>query len=155
MVENILHIIRLPGVNQTTPVGGIVTLLERQRDMPISIEPWPAYPEYHDLPIVSFKIAHGNDCVFIKYDVEEHQMLARYRRTNDPVHKDSCVEFFISFGDDKAYYNLEFNRLGTCFGGFGIPGETRAVLPAELLETIRSERTIVQRREPSEQLTGR
>ena len=144
MIEKHLYIDRLPGVNQFTPLGGVVTLLDREKSLPINIEPWPKYPEYYDMPKVSFKIAHGNDCVFLKYDVEEHEVLARYRKTNDPVYKDSCVEFFIAFGDDKAYYNLEFNRLGTCLGGFGIPGETRASLPVELLETVRYERGIVQ-----------
>ena len=144
MIEKSLHIHRLPGVSQSTPVGCIVTLLDRQKSIPINIEPWPEYPEYYDVPKVSFRIAHGNDCIFIKYDVEEHEVLARYRKTNDPVYKDSCVEFFIAFGDDRAYYNLEFNRLGTCLGGFGIERENRASLPADSLETIRYERSILQ-----------
>lgn len=146
MIEKYLHIGRLAGVNQLTPVGGVITLLDREKSLPINIEPWPKYPEYYDMPKVSFKIAHGNDCIFLKYDVEEHEILARYRKTNDPVYKDSCVEFFIAFGNDKAYYNLEFNRLGTCLGGFGIPGEARASLPVETLENIRYERSIVQTR---------
>lgn len=144
MIEKCLFIERLPGVNQLTPVGGVVNLLDREKSLPINIEPWPKYPEYYDMPKVSFKIAHGNDCIFLKYDVQEHEVLARYRKTNEPVYKDSCVEFFIALGDDKAYYNLEFNRLGTCLGGFGIPSEVRASLPAEILETIRFERSIVQ-----------
>ena len=97
MVENNLYISHLPGVNQTTPVGRILPLLEKERSHKINIQPWPEYPEYYDLPKVSFKIAHGNDCICIKYDVVEHEVLARFRNTNDPVYKDSCVEFFISF----------------------------------------------------------
>ena len=146
MVENSLYISRLSGVNQNTPVASIVPLLERERSHKINIQPWPEYPEYHDLPKVSFKIAHGSDCICIKYDVEEHEVLARYRNTNDPVYKDSCVEFFIAFGNERSYYNLEFSRLGTCLGGFGIPGETRASLPADLLETIKYERSILQKK---------
>lgn len=145
MAENNLYISRLPGVNQNTPVGSIVSLLERERSYKINIQPWPEYTEYYDLPKVSFKIAHGNECICIKYDVEEHEVLARYHNTNDPVYKDSCVEFFIAFGNDIAYYNLEFNRLGTCLGGFGIPDETRASLPVELLEKIKYERSILQK----------
>src|ERR1700712_2978261 len=144
MIEKSLHIHRLPGVSQSTSVAGIVTLLDRERSIPIAIEPWPEYRQYYDLPKVSFRIAHGNDCIFIKYDVQEHEVLARYRKTNDPVYRDSCVELFIAFGDDKAYYNLEFNRLGTCLGGFGIEREGRASLVANLLETIRYERSILQ-----------
>src|ERR1700756_3689007 len=108
MVENSLYISQLPGVNQNTPVGTILPLLERETSYKINIQPWPEYPECYDLPKVSFTIAHANDCICIKYDVEEHEVLARYRKTNDPVHKDSCVEFFVAFGNDKSYYNLEF-----------------------------------------------
>jgi hypothetical protein len=150
MVENSLYISQLAGVNQTTPLDSIVPLLEKERSHKINIQPWPEYPEYYDLPKVSFKIAHGGDCICIKYDVEEHEVLARYRNTNDPVYKDSCVELFIAFGDDGTYYNLEFNRLGTCLGGFGIPGETRASLPAELLETIKCERSFLQKNDDAE-----
>jgi len=150
MVENSLYISRLPGVNQNTPVGRIVALLEKERSHSINIQPWPEYQEYYDLPKVAFKIAHGNDCICIKYDVEEHEVLARYRNINDPVYKDSCVEFFMAFGDEKGYYNLEFNRLGTCLGGFGITGETRALLPASLLKTIKYERSILQKKEGAE-----
>ncbi|HTK18058.1 MAG TPA: carbohydrate-binding family 9-like protein [Mucilaginibacter sp.] len=150
MIENSLYISRLPGVNQNTSVGKIAALLEKERSHPINIQPWPEYPEYYALPKVTFKIAHGNDCICIKYDVEEHEVLARYRNTNDPVYKDSCVEFFMAFGDEKGYYNLEFNRLGTCLGGFGISGETRASLPSALLETIKYERSILQKKESAE-----
>lgn len=134
MIENNLYISQLPGVDQTTPFGSVAPLLESKRSHQINIQPWP---EYHDLLKVSFKIAHGNDCIYIKYNVEEREVLARFNNTNDPVYKDSCVEFFIAFGDDQSYYNLEFNRLGTCLGGFGVPGETRSSLPADLLETIK------------------
>lgn len=142
MIENCLHISQLLGVDQTTPVGSIIPLLEAERTHQINIQPWP---EYHDLLKVSFKIAHGNDCICIKFDVEEQEVLARFHNTNDPVYKDSCVEFFIAFGDDESYYNLEFNRLGTCLGGFGMPGEARTSLPADLLETIKYEPGIWQK----------
>lgn len=134
MIENSLHISQLFGVDQTTPVGSIIPLLERESSHKINFQPWP---EYHDLLKVSFKIAHGKDCICIQYDVEEQEVLARFNNTNDPVYRDSCVEFFIAFGDDRSYYNLEFNQLGTCLGGFGAPGETRVSLPVDLLGTIR------------------
>jgi hypothetical protein len=150
MSEKNLRVPFLSGVNKSTPMGDISLLLDMQKSNLIDIEPWPEYPEYFDLPIVSFNIAYGTDCIYIKYDVQEHEVLARYRKTNDPVYKDSCVEFFIAFDDDKTYYNLEFNRFGTCLGAFGTPEETRTLLPAELLETIRYERTILQKQETRE-----
>jgi len=150
MSKKSLHIPRLPGVNKSTSVGNISDLLDNLEGNPVNIELWPNYSKYYDVPKVSFKIAHGGDGIFIKYDVEEHEVLAKYRKTNDPVYKDSCVEFFIAFDNDKSYYNLEFNRLGTCLGGFGPHEESRTFLPAELLETIKYERTILQKRETKE-----
>jgi hypothetical protein len=150
MTGKTLQIHPLPGVNIYTPIVDISSLLDGQKNNFIDIEPWPEYPEYYDLPKVSFSIAHSTDCIFIKYDVQEHEVLARYRKTNDPVYKDSCVEFFIAFDDDQAYYNLEFNRFGTCLGSFGPGKEARTLLPVEQLEAIRYERTLLQKREAKE-----
>ncbi|MDB5024052.1 MAG: hypothetical protein JWP78_1807 [Mucilaginibacter sp.] len=150
MTEKTLQIHSLPDVNIYTPIGDISSMLDRQKRNFIDIEPWPEYPEYYDLPKVSFGIAYSAACIFIKFDVQEHEVLARYRKTNDPVYKDSCVEFFIAFDDDQAYYNLEFNRFGTCLGGYGPEKEARTLLPAEQLEAIRYERTLLQKRETKE-----
>jgi hypothetical protein len=144
MSEKSLQIPLLSGINKSTPMEDISSMLERQKSNPIDIEPWPEYSEFFDQPEVSFKIAHSGDCIFIKYDVKEHEVLARYKQTNDPVYKDSCVEFFIAFDDEKAYYNIEFNRLGTCLGRFGADRDNRTMLPVEVLKTIRHDRTIEQ-----------
>jgi hypothetical protein len=146
MSERTLSIPFSKKTTKNTSIGEISLLLDKQKKHPIDIEPWPDYPEYFDLPVVSFSIAYIDDCIFIKYDVEEHEMLARYRKTNDPVYKDSCVEFFIAFDEEDAYYNLEFNRLGTCLGGFGRKGETRVLLPPQVLETIKYERSLLQKK---------
>jgi hypothetical protein len=151
MSKNHLNISGLSGVNQNSSIGVISDRLDQLQPNTIGIELWPDYHKYYDVPKVSFKIAHARDYIFLKYDVEEHEVLARYRKTNEPVYKDSCVEFFIAFdGPDKPYYNLEFNRLGTCLGGYGKMGQQRDFLPAELLETIKYERAIHQKRVANE-----
>jgi hypothetical protein len=150
MSEKSLPIPFFPGVNKNTPLGDVATMLGRQKANFIDIEPWPAYAEYYDLPKASFSIAYSADHIFIKYDVEENEVLARYRQTNEPVYKDSCVEFFIAFDGGDAYYNLEFNRLGTCMGSYGHQRKGRTLIPAELLETIRNERSILQKKEAKE-----
>ncbi|MBS1529870.1 MAG: hypothetical protein JSU01_06155 [Bacteroidetes bacterium] len=111
------------------------------RDHPIDIAPWRAFP---GRPKVSFSIAHDGGHLFIKYDVTEKEVLARYKQINDPVYLDSCVEFFIVFNDDSQYYNIEFNRLGTCLGRYGAEREDRIELPIDLLKGIKSERTLQQ-----------
>ncbi|CAM3706705.1 carbohydrate-binding family 9-like protein [Pontibacter korlensis] len=88
------------------------------------------------LPKVAFVMAHGQDCLYLKYKVEEETVLARYRSINEPVYKDSCVEFFLSFGDDGTYYNLEVNCLGTCLLAYGRGRDNRKLLPASIVSAI-------------------
>jgi hypothetical protein len=147
MSEKSLLIPSLPQVNKPADLEKISAFLDTQKRNFIDIRPWP---EFTDKPNVSFFIAHNRDSIFLKYDVEEKEVLARYRQINDPVYKDSCVEFFIAFDEDEAYYNLEFNRLGTCFGSFGTQRENRTLLPAKILEAIRNERTIMQKTDIAE-----
>lgn len=96
--------------------------------------PWPTFPYRPD---VTFSIAYDATCIYLKYYVTEETIQARYNKPNDPVYKDSCVEFFISFGDDVNYYNLEFNSLGTCRAGYGPNQVNRALLPPERIHLIR------------------
>src|ERR1700744_4408189 len=147
MNQKSLQVSLLSSVNKNTSILDISLMLDKQECNSIDTEPWPAYPEYVDLPKVTFSIAHSKDILYIKYDVKEHEVLARYKQINDPVYKDSCVEFFIGFNDDKSYYNIEFNRLGTCLGRFGSERENRTSLPVDLLEKIKYDRTLHQIKE--------
>ena len=70
-------------------------------------------------PLVSFKIAHTENSIILKYYVREAHLRAIIRETNGPVFKDSCVEFFISLESNDYYYNLEFNCLGQPLLGMG------------------------------------
>lgn len=77
--------------------------------------PWADYPYK---PEVHFKLAYTKDSLLLRYSVREKEARAVHRNTNDPVYKDSCVEFFLSF-DKRQYYNLEFNCAGVGLIGFG------------------------------------
>ncbi len=101
--------------------------------------PWH---ETGDLPEVSFSLAHNQQGIYLKYLVSEKHMLARYKNINDPVYKDSCVEFFIAFGNDKHYYNFEFNAIGTVLCGYGEGKNDRKDLPADILATINTLGTV-------------
>ncbi len=70
-------------------------------------------------PKVSFKIAHWNNNIWLKYEVEEDNILAEKTQTNDYVSKDSCVEFFFDPLGDGSYYNFEFNCIGTTHLAYG------------------------------------
>jgi len=96
--------------------------------------PWPAF---NYKPNVEFSIAHSNSCVYLKYYVNEQAIKAVYVNTNDPVYKDTCVEFFLSFQQDKEYYNFEFNCIGTRLAAFGSGKENRRFLPADIINNIK------------------
>jgi len=99
---------------------------------------WPSYP-YR--PQVDFKIGYGNKHIYLQFHVKEKHLKAVYREINEPVYKDSCVEFFLSF-DGKAYYNMEFNSLGTALVGYGESRESREYLPADLIQKIQTHSVI-------------
>lgn len=101
--------------------------------------PWADYPYK---PSVNFKIAYTPDSILLNYDVKEKHIKAEYRNTNDPVYKDSCVEFFLSF-DGTHYYNLEFNCVGTGLIGYGDANkDQRQRLPNVTVEQVKTYSTI-------------
>ncbi|MBC3541991.1 carbohydrate-binding family 9-like protein [Rufibacter sediminis] len=108
--------------------------LDRLEKHAIDTAPWPDYPYK---PSVTFSVAHSNDCFFVKFYVEEDAIRAVFRRTNDPVYRDSCVELFIAFNDEPAYYNLEFNSLGSCLMAYGTGKENREFLSEAVIREIK------------------
>ncbi|ALJ04769.1 hypothetical protein APS56_06360 [Pseudalgibacter alginicilyticus] len=86
---------------------------------------------------VRFKIAHDNQNIYLHYDVTEPEMSASYFKHNDPVYKDSCVEFFIAFENEDNYYNFEFNCLGTCLLGWGANRHNRRLIDTKTIDLIK------------------
>ncbi|WP_198170107.1 carbohydrate-binding family 9-like protein [Mucilaginibacter arboris] len=87
-------------------------------------------------PEVCFRIGHNNTCIFLKFTVMEDHLRMVYNQINDPVYKDSCVEFFIGIENDSNYYNLEFNCAGTCSVGYGSNKFDRKELPSDIIANI-------------------
>lgn len=129
-----LQIPFFPLLDSQMPLEEISMLLDNQEKQNIDKAPWPAYSY---VPSAKFSVAHSGNCLFIKYYVSEQAVRAKYRQTNDPVFKDSCVEFFISFNQEAEYYNLEFNCLGTCRLGFGGSKTDRELLPGKVIDKIK------------------
>lgn len=84
----------------------------------------------------NFTIAYADAGILINFNVIEENVLARFTKANDPVYKDSCVEFFIALNNEKNYYNFEFNCTGTCLAGYGASAENRSLLPTSKIELI-------------------
>jgi hypothetical protein len=95
--------------------------------------PWP---QFNSKPDVCFTICYTDESILLKYYVKETSFQALYKTANDPVYRDSCVEFFIAF-DDDGYYNLEFNSIGTCLASFGKERSERRSLPKEVIDKIK------------------
>lgn len=61
------------------------------------------------------KVAYDNSAIYVKFKVEDQYVKAVAEKNQDPVYKDSCVEFFFTPGVDikTGYFNLEMNCGGT------------------------------------------
>jgi hypothetical protein len=110
--------------------------------------PWQ---EYAYKPTVNFAIGYGLDCIFLKYYVDEQYIYAANGTMNGAVYEDSCVEFFISFGEEKAYYNFEFNCIGTARVGYGKKKTDRELLPLELINEIKYQ-ALISNQNPGEDI---
>jgi hypothetical protein len=108
--------------------------LDKLPAQPIDVLPWA--PAYAYVPKASFAIAYNNDSILLKYFVKEHSPKAIYWNANDPVYKDSCVAFYISFDGGVSYYNLEFNCVGACLAAYGSGPEDRIAMPPELIRRL-------------------
>lgn len=89
-------------------------------------------------PQAAFCMAYASDSLLLKFTVHEKYIKADHHQINDPVHKDSCVEVFIAFNNDPAYYNLEFNYLGTAMAGYGKGKNGRVPIEKQQIEKIKS-----------------
>ncbi|WP_205511149.1 carbohydrate-binding family 9-like protein [Longitalea arenae] len=131
---NALQVPYLKNLDQNTPLRDISVMLDGTPKQELVYAPWAEYP-YH--PQVQFSMAHGSDAVFIKYFVKEKTIRAVNNTLHSPVYTDSCVEFFIGFDDEPAYYNFEFNCIGTPLIGYGEDKLNRSLLPQDITQQIK------------------
>ena len=95
------------------------------------------WPDFNYKPETSFSIAYSEKELFLKYFIKEIYYKAEKIRSNEEVYEDSCVEFFVSPGDDGIYYNFEFNGIGTCLMGVGRGREGRKRANPDVISAIR------------------
>lgn len=125
----------LEGINQRTTAEELLVTMDSLVATPLKEVPWADFP-YR--PSVQFRIAHTAVGILLLYDVQEKHVKSVYRNTNEPVYKDSCVEFFLSF-DGVNYYNMEFNCLGTGLIGYGPAVKSaRKRLAVETIEQVKT-----------------
>ncbi len=129
-----LNIEKLKRVNAKTPINELTFLLDNVNRNVLKEVPWG---HYNYCPAVEFSIAYAPDFIFLKYYVTEKSIRAVNNTINSAVWEDSCVEFFISFDNEKAYYNLEFNCIGTARVGYGESKNNRELLPVQIVSQIK------------------
>lgn len=70
-------------------------------------------------PHTTAKLLYDDYGIYVQFKTDETPLLARERKQNGSVCRDSCVELFISpNSEDKRYFNFEFNPFGTMYFGF-------------------------------------
>lgn len=126
-------------VDDVKAMNEISNKLDHVHQELIHLVPWAEFPYK---PQVAFAIAHGDKALFLKFYVEEKHLKAVYSEPNNPVYKDSCVEMFISFGDEQEYYNFEFNCAGTCLLSFGEQRAMRQMSSDEIIRSINFQNAI-------------
>jgi hypothetical protein len=122
-------------IKTLTPVtlSGAGLLLEAQAALnPVDTLNWK---DFGYLPGVNFRIAHTGKEIWLKFYVKEKHIRAAETRINGEVHKDSCVEFFLS-PDGQNYYNFEFNCIGTVHLGWGPGRHDRQFVDPALIKKI-------------------
>lgn len=115
-------------------VGGetLAEILETVPSHPIGCINWP---EHSYKPDVKFVIAHDCDKIYLKFDVNEDVTAALATEDDADVHKDSCVEFFVSV-DGKSYYNYETNAIGALKLHYKDSERNKSLASQEVLDSI-------------------
>jgi hypothetical protein len=116
----------------------IVELISSKSQAPLKVEHTISNQNWVEAPQVKagFSIRHDDTSIYLFYKVEEPQVRAINTAYNSPVWEDSCVEFFLAFDGDDAYYNFEINAIGTVLGAFGKDRNKRLHLPDNFLSRI-------------------
>ena len=105
----------------------------------IDVVNWKEYPYK---PVVAFDIARGAKDLYIHYFVRGMSLRATAGADGEPVHTDSCVEFFMRKQDEEAYVNFEFNCISVCLAGRGKNRHERTPLTPDEYQQIRRYTTV-------------
>lgn len=112
----------------------------RKESLPIWWEEIEPYEINHALwgstyqPKVWAKLCYiKEDALYLNMFVEELNPKATYTNPNDPVYKDSCLEFFINVNPNHNdnYLNFEMNANGAMLVGIGSGREHRKPLDVD------------------------
>ncbi len=127
-------------INFSSDISIVSSVLNQQKKFDIADTAWPNQDYEGNCKVA---VLYTEDMLALKYEVQENDYLARYVSPNEPVYKDSCVEFFVAF-DDSGYYNFEFNSNGACLAQFGTSKHNRAFILAADIRKIKVQKSFKQ-----------
>ena len=95
-------------------------------------------PEPAHKPGVEVKVAYDTQAVYVIFRVEDRFVRSTRTAYQDPVYKDSAVEFFFCPADDSSsgYFNLEINCGGTALFRFKNKDKEKVLIPEELFKQV-------------------
>ena len=76
----------------------------------------PESSDHH--PRTQVKMLYGLEGLYGIFRVDDQYVRCIHRRHQDPVYKDSCVEFFVQPNGKVGYFNFEFNCGGTLLASY-------------------------------------
>ena len=123
------------------PHGRRLLDLVNRIDRECLLEEMPWGP-YMNPPEVHLKIGYCHRGFLLGFRVNENHLRAKYTEPNQPVYEDSCVEFFVNPGQGAAYYNFEFNAIGTTLVQRGKSRADRRFLPEHAVGSITTESSL-------------
>lgn len=96
--------------------------------VPEGIDNFPWLKSY--TPQTEVRMYYTDTDFHVRFQAYETEIRAQYTKMNDPVYKDSCVEFFVNPDPDKdaRYMNFEINPLGTMLVGMGTRRNDRVLV---------------------------
>lgn len=130
----------IASIDNYTKIETVSLLLDTLPKFEIDQQSWLTYKSNCE---TQFVIAHTGNMICLKFFVKEDVIKVKTYQTNGRVHKDNCVEFFVAFGTQKKYYNIEFNCTGVCLIGFGEGRLNRVLLDEKLIGKIKTHISIL------------
>lgn len=87
---------------------------------------------------VKFRLCRSGGVLHVRFDVDGEVPVVRFHRHQDPVYRDSCVEFFFQpgSGPGRGYFNFEVNAIGAMLAAFGPDRQHRQPLDIRDIEAF-------------------
>lgn len=104
------------------------------KEVSVSCCNWP--DEYPYTPIVSVKLFHNGEKLYIKFAVVEKDIQANVTEDQGRTWTDPCVEFFVSPQANMDYYNFECTCTGKLLLAWHPAGEPKEAAPTDVLKSV-------------------